>query len=351
MKSNYKIIDLFAGVGGIRLGFERAAQSSDVELDCVFTSEYDKFACSTYSKNYSDDHNPFNDITEQNEKEIPQFDILLAGFPCQAFSIAGRRGGFEDTRGTLFFDVAKIIKHHRPKAFLLENVKGLINHRSGKTLETILNVLKEDLGYTSTTYRVLNAKHYGVPQNRERIYIVGFLDGGGGFEFPENEKVEKSISDILEKEEVSVKYYLSDVYLASMREHRRRHEAKGNGFGFEIKNPVDVANAIVIGGMGKERNLVIDHRLSNFEPVTNIKGKVNREGVRKMTPKEWERLQGFPDNWTEGVSDGQRYKQLGNSVAVPVIKALAERIISELETPTRFEEQLQAQMKLELEHA
>jgi DNA (cytosine-5)-methyltransferase 1 len=157
-KKDYKIIDLFSGIGGIRLGFEQAATEIGLNTDCVFSSENDENACKTYIKNFPhDNHSPLNDITKQEEKGIPMFDILLAGFPCQAFSIAGRRGGFEDTRGTLFFDVAKILKHHRPSAFLLENVKGLVNHRSGQTLETILYVLKEDLGYISTQYKVLNA--------------------------------------------------------------------------------------------------------------------------------------------------------------------------------------------------
>ena len=175
------IIDLFAGVGGIRLGFEQAAHEFHLNTQCVFTSEIDDWACATYRKNFPNDgHDPKSDITKVDEKSIPDFDVLLAGFPCQAFSIAGKRGGFNDTRGTLFFDVARIIKEKRPKAFLLENVKGLTNHRSGKTLEVIINTLKEDLGYT-VFYKVLNAKDYGLAQMRERIYIVGFRGDCGGF--------------------------------------------------------------------------------------------------------------------------------------------------------------------------
>jgi DNA (cytosine-5)-methyltransferase 1 len=175
MTKQIKIIDLFAGVGGIRLGFEQAAHGLGVDAKCVYTSEIDKYACSTYTKNYPNDlHDPMSDITKVDEKALNDFNVLLAGFPCQAFSIAGRKGGFEDTRGTLFFDVARIIKEKTPDAFLLENVKGLVNHKGGKTLNTILNVLKNDLGYKSTRFKVLNAKHYGVPQNRERVYIVIF---------------------------------------------------------------------------------------------------------------------------------------------------------------------------------
>jgi DNA (cytosine-5)-methyltransferase 1 len=334
-----QIADLFAGVGGIRHGFEKAACAidSDIKVECVFTSEWDKFACQTYRNNFlNDHHDPLNDITLQDEKKVEPFDVMLAGFPCQAFSIAGKRGGFEDIRGTLFFDVARLIDHHKPKAFLLENVKGLVNHRGGKTLATILSVLKNDLGYSSTQFKVLNAKHYGVPQNRERVYIVGFRDGGGDFEFPTDDVVTTSINDIMEKDAVSVKYYISDVYLKSMKEHKKRHKAKGNGFGYEIRAIDGIANAIVVGGMGRERNLLIDKRLKNFIPVTNIKGKVNREGIRRMTPIEWERLQGFPDNWTQGASDAQRFKQLGNSVAVPVIEQVAKNIIKELLNPTEF---------------
>ena len=341
MENKIKVIDLFAGIGGIRLGFQKAAKSNGIALECVFTSEIDSYACKTYSKNYKkDDHNPLIDITKIDENKIPDFDIVLAGFPCQAFSIAGKRGGFEDTRGTLFFDVARLIKEKKPKAFLLENVKGLVNHRGGKTLSTILNVLKNDLGYSSTQYKVLNAKNYGVPQNRERIYIVGFKDGGGGFQFPDILDNTKVLSDIIEQETVSVKYYLSDVYFESMKKHKARHAAKGNGFGYEIKSNDSIANAIVCGGMGKERNLLIDKRLKDFTPITHIKGKVNREGIRKMTPIEWERLQGFPDNWTEGVADVHRYKQLGNSVAVPVINAVAKNIIKEIMNPIPFKENI-----------
>lgn len=291
-----RIIDLFAGIGGIRLGLENAGKKLGLETECVFTSEIDPYACKTYNFNYpNDDHSPFNDITQTDETQIPDFDILLAGFPCQAFSIAGKRGGFEDTRGTLFFDVARIIKEKNPSAFLLENVKGLVNHRSGKTLGTILNVLKNDLGYVSTQFKVLNARDFGVPQNRERIYIVGFKNGGGGFKFPEPTDSTKVFEDILEESPVSAKYYISETYLKSLENHKQRHLAKGNGFGFEIIKYNAVANAIVCGGMGKERNLIIDKRQKDLTPVTKIKGKVNNLGIRRMTPIEWERLQGYPD--------------------------------------------------------
>jgi DNA (cytosine-5)-methyltransferase 1 len=325
-KPKFKFIDLFAGIGGFRLALQNLGGK------CVFTSEWDKFSKQTYKANFGEI--PFGDITKDKTKNyIPDdFDVLCAGFPCQAFSIAGRRGGFEDTRGTLFFDVAEIIKKKQPKAIFLENVKGLRNHDKGKTLATILNVLREDLNYYVPEPRILNAKEFGVPQNRERIFIVGFRKdlGIAEFQYPESTDTSATLEDILEGDEVSVKYYLSTTYLQTLKNHRARHESKGNGFGYEIIPKDGTANAVVCGGMGRERNLVLDDRLTNFKPITKISGKVNREGVRKMTPREWARLQGFPDDFKIVVSDAQAYKQFGNSVAVPAIQATAEKIIEKL---------------------
>ena len=202
------------------------------------------------------------------------FDVLCAGFPCQAFSIAGKRGGFDDTRGTLFFDVAEIIKRKQPKAIFLENVKGLRNHDKGKTLETILNVLRNDLGYFVPEPQIVNAKDFGVPQNRERIYIVGFHKSTGitEFSYPEPSKKKVKFADIKEKKVPATKYYISTQYLQTLHNHKARHESKGNGFGFELFDN-GIANAIVVGGMGRERNLVYDNRLKDFTPTTHIKGK------------------------------------------------------------------------------
>ena len=325
-KPKFKFIDLFAGIGGFRLAFQNLGGK------CVFTSEWDKYSKKTYEANFGEV--PFGDITKpETKKHIPKgFDILCAGFPCQAFSIAGKKGGFEDTRGTLFFDVAEIIKKKKPKAFFLENVKGLRNHDKGKTLATILNTLREDLNYYVPNPEIINAKEFGVPQNRERIFIVGFRKdlGINDFKYPEPTNKGVVLEEILEKKEVSVKYYLSTTYLDTLRNHRARHESKGNGFGFEIIPNDGTANAVVCGGMGRERNLVYDDRLTNFNPVTNISGEVNREGIRKMTPREWARLQGFPENFNIVVSDAQAYKQFGNSVAIPAIQATAEKIIEKL---------------------
>ena len=313
-----KFIDLFAGVGGIRLGFERACAVHNIETECVLSSEIDDKACETYIKNFKE--NPKLDITTINEHDVPDCDVVLAGFPCQAFSIAGKRGGFTDTRGTLFFDVARIIKEKKPKMFLLENVKGLINHKSGQTFETIINVLKNELNY-DVHYAVLNAKYFGVPQNRERVYIVGF-DKNTDFSFPEQINDDTCLYDILEDCCVDEKYYISKRYYDTLKKHKERHRSKGNGFGYEIRPMTGIANAVVCGGMGRERNLVCDTRNNKLSED------VNDEHVRKMTPREWERLQGFPDDWTAGVADTHRYKQMGNSVAVPVIDEVVKLMLS-----------------------
>jgi len=323
-KYSFKFIDLFAGIGGFRLAMQNLGGK------CVFTSEWDKEAQRTYRANFGEV--PFGDITRKETKRyIPDdFDVLCAGFPCQAFSIAGKRGGFEDTRGTLFFDVAEIIKKKQPKAIFLENVKGLTNHNGGKTLATILNVLRNDLNYYVPDPQIVNAKDFGVPQNRERIYIVGFRKDLNISDFTYPTSIDKKVcfADVKEKSVVPTKYYLSTQYIDTLRKHKARHESKGNGFGYKIISDDSVANAIVVGGMGREGNLVIDNRITDFKPTTKIKGEVNREGIRKMTPREWARLQGFPDNYIIPVADASAYKQFGNSVAVPAIQATGQKIIN-----------------------
>jgi len=321
METKYKSIDLFAGIGGIRLGFAMTGR-----VENVFGSDINPYAAKTYQENFAD--NPLCDITQIDAESIPDFDILLAGFPCQAFSIAGKKGGFDDTRGTLFFDVARIIKAKQPQAFLLENVKGLLMHKKGETLKTILNVL-DQLGYM-VKYKVLNSKDYGVPQNRERIYIVGFKHGNAEFEFPQTSARTK-LNDILEKTPVSPKYYLSQRYFNTLQEHKKRHGEKGNGYGYIILNPEGVANAIVVGGMGRERNLLIDEKVKLHPEYQKYPKDINKQFVRTLTPREWARLQGYPDDYKFPVSDTQAYKQLGNSVSVPVIHALANRVVAILD--------------------
>ena len=324
-----KSIDLFAGIGGIRMGFDRAFGN---EIETVFVSEWDVPAQKTYAANFAQPEKIYGDITLAETKDaIPEFDICLAGFPCQAFSMAGKRMGFNDDykgrcRGTLFFDVAEICERHKPRVIFCENVKGLTHHDRGRTFRVIRETL-EQLGYTVHS-QVLNSKDFGVPQNRERIYIVAFRNDldSSTFQFPEPTDATKTISDIVERTPVSAKYYLSTAYLETLRRHRAHHEALGHGFGYEIRPLNGIANAIVCGGMGRERNLIVDLRQTDLRPVTKIKGEVNREGIRKMTPREWARLQGFPDSFRLVQSDVQLYKQFGNSVTVNVIEAIAKNI-------------------------
>jgi DNA (cytosine-5-)-methyltransferase len=324
----YKSIDLFAGIGGIRRGFDNAFGN---EISTVFVSEWDDNAKKTYKANYDDKFDIAGDITEINERDIPQFDICLAGFPCQAFSLAGKRMGFEDDykgmcRGTLFQDVVRICEYHKPKVIFCENVKGLTIHDKGRTFKIIKRAF-EQIGYTVYD-KVLNSKDFGVPQNRERIYIVCFRNDidSKDFNFPNGKKSDTKIKDIMETDTVSVKYYLSTTYIETLKRHKERHKAKGNGFGYEIRDINGQAGAIVCGGMGRERNLIIDKRLKDFTPVTHIKGEVNREGIRKLTPREWARLQGFPDSFRLELADTHLYKQFGNSVTVNVVEAIAKEI-------------------------
>lgn len=322
-RARYTFIDLFAGIGGFRLA------ASNEGGECVFSSEWDKDAQKTYFHNFGE--LPHGDITKEEVKQfIPKsFDLLCAGFPCQAFSIAGRRAGFEEARGTLFFEVAEIIQRHQPKVVLLENVKGLINHDKGKTLSVILTILREDLGYVVPEPQLLNARDFGLAQNRERIFIVAFRPdiAPSRFLYPEGIKTKVPFLAVKETQAVSAKYYLSTQYIETLRKHKERHTKRGNGFGYKIIPDTEVANAIVCGGMGRERNLVIDNRLKDYTPVTRIKGEVNKEGIRRMTPREWARLQGFPEDFSIVVSDSAAYKQFGNSVAVPVVQAVIKQIL------------------------
>ena len=323
-----RFIDLFAGIGGIRLGFENAFKENS---ETVFVSEWDSYAQKTYLANFPEPKTIAGDITKIDEKEIPPFDICLAGFPCQAFSMAGQRKGFDDNykgicRGTLFLDVARICEYHKPKVIFCENVKGLVIHDKGRTFKIIKSTF-EQLGYNVFS-QILNSKDFGVPQNRERIYIVAFRKDLGieNFSFPRATDSSKKIRDIIEENPVSAKYYLSTTYIQTLIRHKAKHEALGHGFGYEIRSLDGTAGAIVCGGMGRERNLIIDKRQKDLTPVTHIKGTVNTDGIRKMTPREWARLQGFPDSFNLILADTHLYKQFGNSVTVPVIQAIAQKI-------------------------
>ncbi len=303
-KNSYKFIDLFAGVGGIRLGFEEVFKDKS---SFVFASEIDKFAQQTYASNYG--HLPSGDITQIEPTEIPKFDILLAGFPCQPFSNAGLKKGFDDTRGTLFFDIAQIAKYHKPKVLFLENVKGFKNHDKGNTFRVVKETL-EELGYRVFS-EVLNAKHFGVPQNRERIYIIAFLDHSIEFEFPKPLEKNVKLGDILEKK-VDEKYTISDKLWAGHQRRKMEHKKKGNGFGYCIFNETSEYTSTISARYYKDGSeILIEQKDKN---------------PRKLSPREAGRLQGFPDDFKIVVSDTQAYKQFGNSVAVPVISAIAKEI-------------------------
>jgi len=302
--TEYRFIDLFAGIGGIRQGFESVFKNKS---SFVFASEIDKFAQTTYAANYG--HLPSGDITKITPKEIPSFDILLAGFPCQPFSNAGLKKGFNDTRGTLFFDIARITEHHKPKVVFLENVKGFKNHDKGNTFKVVKETL-EKLGY-KVYAKVLNAKDFGVPQNRERIYIIGFLDHSIKFKFPEPLDKAVTLGDILEKK-VDDKYTISDKLWAGHQRRKKEHKAKGNGFGYCIFNKNSEYTSTISARYYKDGSEILIEQKGN--------------NPRKLSPREAAKLQGFSNNFKIVVSDTQAYKQFGNSVAVPVIIALAKEI-------------------------
>jgi DNA (cytosine-5)-methyltransferase 1 len=302
--NTYRFIDLFAGVGGIRLGFEKVFKEHG---SFVFSSEIDKFAKITYAANYG--HLPSDDITQIKPEEIPPFDVLLAGFPCQPFSNAGLKKGFDDTRGTLFFDIARIAKHHKPQVVFLENVKGFKNHDKGNTFKVVKETLKK-LGY-KVYAEVLNARDFGLPQNRERIYIIGFLDHSINFEFPKPLNRRVKVGDILDKR-VDEKYTISDKLWAGHQRRKKEHKAKGNGFGYCMFN--------------KDSNYTSTISARYYKDGSEILIEQKDKNPRKLSPREAGRLQGFPDDFKIIVSDVQAYKQFGNSVAIPVIEAIATKI-------------------------
>lgn len=361
MSKIYKTIDLCAGIGGIRRGYELAGCFRN-----VLSAEIDKNACLTYKHLYGED--AMNDITtEEFKKKVDdtEYDVLLAGFPCQAFSRAGKKEGFMDkTRGTLFFDIAEIISRSHPKAFMLENVDNLITHEKGQTFHTIIDVLVNDLNYKvigvikdengklvyDARSFVRNSRNFGVPQNRPRVYIMGFSREYFGDSvdslpntLPEKRKtpIYNDLNDLLEMNAPD-KYFLSSGYVETLERHKARHEGKGNGFGYRIVNLPEIehpiSNAILAtGGSGKERNLVLD-------PKKGIAGKIvpskqtplNDKGIRAMTPREWGKLQGFVNyafldkdgndtfSFPEKLADGPRYKQFGNAVTIPAVEEMAK---------------------------
>ncbi len=310
--ADFTFIDLFAGIGGIRIPFQELGGK------CVFTSEWDKFAQKTYRVNFGEE--PEGDITKIDAKDIPDFDILLGGFPCQPFSQAGLKKGFSDTRGTLFFEIERIIQEKRPKAFLLENVKQLRGHDKGRTLKVILKHI-DALNYYVKA-EVLRAADFGVPQNRERIYIVGIskehydLPDDYDFEFPKPTYEKTRLGDILERN-VDDKYTISDALWDGHQRRKKEHQAKGNGFGFSLFNNESEYTNTISARYYKDGSEILIDQGSGKNP-------------RKLTPRECARLQGFPEKFIITVSDTQAYKQFGNSVAILVVKAIAERMVEEM---------------------
>lgn len=306
-----EVIDLFAGIGGLRLGFEK---SSKLGIECVFTSEWDKYSTETYKANFGSEP-VYGDITKVSLKDIPEHDILLAGFPCQPFSQAGLKKGFSDTRGTLFFDIERILKDKQPKAFLLENVKQLRGHDKGRTLNIIIERLKK-IGYSNVQYKVLRARDFGLPQNRERIYIVGFLDTNIMFNYPTPTFEPTRVGDILEKN-ADDKYTISDRLWAGHQRRKRENKMKGKGFGYGIvTEESEYTNTISARYYKDGSEILIQQEGSN---------------PRKLTPREAARLQGFPEDFKIPVSNTQAYRQFGNSVPVKVIEKVAEQMLLHLE--------------------
>ena len=331
-----KSTDLFAGIGGIRLAFQ------NLGVNCMFSSEWDKFSQKTYAANFGE--LPHGDITTIPASEIPAHDILLAGFPCQAFSQAGLKKGFQDTRGTLFFDIQRILTAHRPRMFLLENVKQLRGHDKGRTLQTILSVLKgehtelpENLSISAEArkalsekldywvdFKVLRSCDFGVPQNRQRVYIVGFdrnyygdADFENSFSWPSPTGIPTSVRQILQSHnEVDEKYTISQRLLDGHERRKKEHREKGNGFGFSVFAPEDSYTNTISARYYKDGSeILIDQSDLGRRP-------------RKLTPRECARLQGYPEAFiVDAVSDVQAYRQFGNSVSVPVVQAIASQML------------------------
>lgn len=317
--TNFTFIDLFAGIGGMRIAFE------DLGGSCVFASEIESHASKVYEDNFG--MKPQHDITEldpSDMNQLPEFDILLGGFPCQAFSLAGKQQGFNDDRGKMFNYIDEILRIRKPKAFLLENVKGLVSNNHGETLKYILNRL-DNLGYDVYS-RVLNSVDYNVPQKRERIYIVGFDKKYGikDFEFPVPLDIHpterKNLGTVRTRVPVPADFYLSQGYLDCLKRHREEQRKKGRGYSYYVmKDDSEIPNTLLGGGMGRERNLIKDSSLIDRTTRTYRKTPINDENIRTLTPREFLRIQGFPEDFLLNVSKTYAYKLVGNSVAIDVV--------------------------------
>lgn len=316
------IVELFAGVGGFRLGFERVGG-----FRTVYANDFDSWCKKTYDGYFGDGSMDLRDIQTVDADEIPNCDVITGGFPCQPFSKIGKLHGFADARGTLFWDVLRILKAKRPRAFVLENVANLMNHDKGQTFERIRDGLENELGY-HVHYKVLNTKDYGIPQDRKRIYIVGFRDDLP-FEFPAPIELKTFVRDILEKEPVHDFFYMSQKYMDGLEKHRQRHLAKGHGFGYRVLDPDGISTTCVVGNMGRERNLIKDEPRPGA--INRSGSLLNKDGIRKLTVREYARLQGFPDDYEFADKVTVAYRQIGNAVSVAVAEAVARKVKHALE--------------------
>lgn len=309
-------IDLFAGIGGFRIALERAG------AQCVFSSEIDKFARQVYQVNFNEE--PAGDITQIKEQDIPAHDVLCGGFPCQSFSTVGKRKGFSDPRGTLFFDILRIAKHHQPKILFLENVKGLLCHNDGDTFETIRNSLTE-IGYT-VHWKVLSATMFGLPQRRDRLFIVAIRkDINKSFTFPIGSLTNTKLKDIVEKN-VEAKYFLSE----NRNNFILKKRASGNcRYGYHLIATNQFVYCLLTSKY--EHNLIVDNTtpiglFNNIKAKESLDNVINQQNVRRLTPKEYARLQGFPEDFKVPIVNKHAYRLFGNAVAVPVVEAIFTEI-------------------------
>ena len=382
----YKTIDLCAGIGGIRRGFELTGK-----FENVLSAEIDPSAAKTYEHLYGE--NPLNDLTSDEFKDkVAQtdYDVLLAGFPCQTFSRVGKQLGFRDkTRGTIFFDIADIISRTNPRAILLENVENLVSHDKGQTIRTIIETLEDELEYrvigvtldddgnyvyTPKSF-IRNSRYFGVPQNRPRVFIMAFSKKRygeavkvltEGLPTSGRKTIFEDVHQILEPD-VDIHYYMASGYWETLKRHKERQSQKGYGFGYCVVNTKDeehpVANTILAtGGSGKERNLIYQPKEGvGGTTIPSKKTELNHEGIRVMTPTEWGRLQGFVGyafmkdgvdtfSFPEGMTDGQKYKQFGNSVTIPVIEELAHFMLACFDKMTNSQTSLVLKIAMENEY-
>ena len=382
----YKTIDLCAGIGGIRRGFELTGK-----FENILSAEIDPSAAKTYEHLYGE--NPLNDLTSDEFKDkVAQtdYDVLLAGFPCQTFSRVGKQLGFRDkTRGTIFFDIADIISRTNPRAILLENVENLVSHDKGQTIRTIIETLEDELEYrvigvsldddgnyvyTPKSF-IRNSRYFGVPQNRPRVFIMAFSKKRygeavkvltEGLPTSGRKTIFEDVHQILEPD-VDIHYYMASGYWETLKRHKERQSQKGYGFGYCVVNTKDeehpVANTILAtGGSGKERNLVYQPKEGvGGTMIPSKKTELNHEGIRVMTPTEWGRLQGFIGyafmkdgvdtfSFPEGMTDGQKYKQFGNSVTIPVIEELAHFMLACFDKMTNSQTSLVLKIAMENEY-